>query len=254
MCGVITKMQYKDDAFGDSNSALNSTMELLNMQNQGITEGVKNGATFRFMAEMTNFLKPKDLADERKRFNRENLQGESGGILLFPNTYKNVRQIDQKPFVVDHDQMQLIQSNVYNYFGVNEDILQNKSVGDAWNAFYEGNLEPFAVQLGAVMTRMTYTANEIANGNEVFVTANRLQYMSNKDKLEVSSQLLDRGIMNRDEVREIWNLPPLPNGEGKHYVMLAEYTNAAEQAKGSGDNKPVEPANDNGGDQDESEA
>jgi hypothetical protein len=68
-------------------------------------------------------------------------------------------------------------------------------------------------------------------------TANRLQYMSNKEKLEVSAQLADRGILNRDEVREIWNLPPLPNGEGQEYIIRGEYWNATEKISegGSGD-------------------
>ena len=60
-------------------------------------------------------------------------------------------------------------------------------------------------------------------------SANRLQYMSNKEKLEVSAQLADRGILNRDEVREIWNLPPLPDGEGQQYIIRGEYYNATEK-------------------------
>ena len=47
--------------------------------------------------------------------------------------------------------------------------------------------------------------------------------MTNADKLNVSAQMADRGIMNRDEIREIWNLPPLPNGEGKRYTIRGEY-------------------------------
>ena len=235
LCGVMTKYQYQDDVFGTGNSALRRTMELINMQNQGISEGVKNGATFRFMARLNNFLKPEDLANERKRFNRENLQDESGGILLFPNTYNDIRQVDQKPFIVDHDQMEMIQENVFSYFGVNMDILQNKSFGDAWNAFYEGSIEPWAIQLSDVMTRMTYSAREITAGNEVFATANRLQYMSNGDKLNVSTQLLDRGLINRDEARAIWNLPPLPDGQGETYIIRGEYK-AADDHIGEDDN------------------
>ena len=65
-------------------------------------------------------------------------------------------------------------------------------------------------------------------------SANRLQYMSNKEKLEVSAQLADRGILNRDEVREIWNLPPLPNGEGQEYIIRGEYYNATEKINDEG--------------------
>ena len=222
-CGIMTRFQYSDDFFGNSNAALRSTMELINIQNQGIGEAVKSAATYRFMAKLTNFTKPEDLAKERKRFTKENLQGGNSGILLFPNTYSDIQQIKSTPFVVDTDQMKLIQTNVYNYFGVNEDILQNKAYGDAWSAFYEGVVEQFSIQFSDVVTKMLLSERERAAGSFVIATANRLQYMSNADKLSVSAQMADRGIMNRDEIREIWNLPPLPNGEGQAYTIRGEY-------------------------------
>lgn len=221
-CGVMTKFQYSDDFFGDDNAALTPTMELINIQNQGISEGVKSAATFRFMARVNNFTKAEDLAKERERFTKENLQGE-GGVLLFPNTYSDIQQIKSSPFVVDADQMNSIRQNVFDYFGVNEDVLQNKAYGDAWSAFYEGAIEPFAVQFSDVATKMLFTERERASGSFLMATANRLQYMSNTEKLNVSAQMADRGIMNRDEIREIWNLSPLPDGQGQAYTIRGEY-------------------------------
>ena len=225
-CGIMTKFQYSDDFFGETNAALTPTMELINIQNQGIAEGVKSSATFRFMARVNNFTKPEDLAKERKRFTRENLQGE-GGVLLFPNTYSDIQQIKSNPFVVDANQMNAIKENVYDYFGINTDILQNKAYGDAWSAFYEGSIEPFAVQFSDVATRMFFTERERASGSFLMATANRLQYMSNADKLEVSSQMVDRGIMSINEAREIWNLPPIDGGDT--HLIRGEYQNSSEK-------------------------
>lgn len=221
-CGIMTRFQYSDDFFGEDNAALRPTMELVNIQNQGIAEGVRSAATFRFMAKLNNFSKTEDLRKERERFTRENLQGE-GGILLFPNTYNEIQQIKSAPFVVDADQMAAISHSVYNYFGVNEEVMQNKAYGDAWSAFYEGAIEPFAIQFSDVATRMAFTERERASGSFLMATANRLQYMSNTEKLNVSAQMADRGIMNRDEIREIWNLPPLPDGQGQAYTIRGEY-------------------------------
>lgn len=225
-CAVLTKYQYRSDFFGDSNVALGDTMQLIHIQNQGIEEAVKNTSTFRFMAQLANFAKPEDLANERKRFTRENLatESEAGGFLLFPNTYKDIKQIDVKPYTVDHEQMKLIRENVYNYFGVNEEILQNKAYGDAWSAFYEGAIEPFAIQFSETMTKALFTERERAQGTQLMATANRLQYMSNNDKLNVSSQLLDRGIFSINDVREIWNLPPVEGGDTR--VIRGEYYSA----------------------------
>ena len=222
-CGIMTKFQYEDDFFGSDNSAINPTMELINIQNQGISEAVKSAATFRFMAKMNNFVKPEDLAKERQRFTKENLENGGGGVLLFPNTYSEIKQIESKPFVVDAEQMKMIQTNVYNYFGVNEDILQNKAFGDAWAAFYEGAIEQFSVQFSEVVTKMLFTERERAAGAFVMATANRLQYMSGKEKLSYATIMGDRGFVMIDEIREVFNLPPLPNGMGQKLPVRGEY-------------------------------
>ena len=224
-CGIMTKFQYRDDFMGESNRALFPTMDLIHIQNQGIEEGVKSAASYRFMAKVNNFSKAEDLKKERKRFTEENFakEAEGGGLLLFPNTYTDIKQIDVKPWVVDADQMKVIRENVFEYFGVNEDVLQNKAYGDAWSAFYEGAVEAFAIQFSDVMTKMLFTLREQSNGNGVIATANRLQYMSNADKLRVSAQMADRGLMTRNEIRDIWNLAPLPDGVGDQLPIRGEY-------------------------------
>lgn len=39
-CGVVSKFLYKGDIMGENNAALGPTMQLLNVQNQGIAEGM----------------------------------------------------------------------------------------------------------------------------------------------------------------------------------------------------------------------
>ena len=229
-CGVMTKYQYRSDVFGENNHALLPTMDLITIQNQGIEEGVKSAATYRFYATMKNFSKSEDLAKERKRFSDDNFAKDSGGggLLLFPNTYDNVKQVEAKPFTADADQMALIKANAFEYFGVNEEILQNSFDSEKWSAFYEGAVEPWSIQFSEVLTKMLFTLREQTNGNKVMATANRLQYMSNADKLNVSAQMADRGLMTRNEIREIWNLPPLPDGIGDQLPVRGEYYNLGE--------------------------
>jgi hypothetical protein len=203
-------------------------MKLLNVQRQGIEEYTKNAATYRFLAQVSNFTKASDLALERRRFSEENLSAdaEAGGLLLFPNTYKNIQQIKQNSLSIDTEQLKLIQTNVFDYFGVNEDILQNRATGDAWSAFYEGAIEPFSVQFSETMTKAIFTERERAQGSMLMATANRLQYMSNADKLNVSAQMADRGIMSINEIREIWNLPPVDGGDIR--IARGEYKEAGD--------------------------
>ena len=236
-CGIMTKFQYKNDFLGEKNQPLMPTIDLIDIQEQGIKEGVKSAATYRFMAQLDNFSKDTDLVKERQRFSEENFSkdAKAGGLLLFPFNYKDIKQLDVKPWVVDADQMKLINENVYNHFGVNEKILQNKAYGDEWAAFYEGAIEPFAIQFSEVMTKMLFTLREQSSGNKVIATANRLQYLSNQDKLNVSAQMADRGLMTRNEIRQIWNLAPLPEPIGSQLPVRGEYYNVGEESGGEGE-------------------
>lgn len=230
-CGVVSKYLYNSDIFGENNHALQPTLQLLNMQNQGIAEGIKNSASFRFMAVMNNFAKGKDLAAERKNWVSENLGSDSGGLALFPNNYSNVQQIRSDAKVVDAEQMEIIQTRVLNYFGCNEDVLQNKAVGDSWSAFYEGKIEPFSLQLSQALTVMTYTELERKRGNAIHFSANRLQYMTTAEKKEVSTQLFDRAILSTNMVMDIWNLPHVPDGDKryirKEYIEISQLDDVA---------------------------
>lgn len=225
-CGVVSKYLYSSDIKGENNAALRPTLQLLSTQNQGIAEGIKNSASFRFMATVNNFTTGKDLVNERRRWVNENLGPDASGLALFPNTYTNVQQIKSEAKIVDPEQMAIIQTRALNYFGCNEEVLQNKTVGDAWSAYYEGKIEPFAIQLSQAMTCMAFSEKERARGNAIVWSANRLQYMTNTDKLQVSSQMFDRGILSTNDVMDVWNLPHVPDGD-KRYIRK-EYTEVSQ--------------------------
>ena len=221
--GIVVKHQMKDDFFGSPNTALNGTMELVNMVNQGIEEGVKNSATFRFMAQLTSKTFDEDLRKERERFDKNNFQSGSGGLLLFGNQFANIQQIRQEGYKVDPEQSKLIQQSVMNYFGVGPKILTNEAMGDELDAFFNGCIEPFAIKLSEALSRMVFTQQELNRGNKITFTANRLQYMATGTKIQMAKELGDRGVLMIDEIRELFNYDPLPDGSGQHAPIRGEY-------------------------------
>ena len=222
-CGIITKHQYKDDIFGAKNNALNATFDLLDLNRQAIKEAIKNCSTFRFMGRMGNFAKDADIAAERKRVKEANLGDKEGFLLLFSNLIDDVKQVDVKPYSIDDKQLALINANVEKYFGVSPEAIKNELTGDKAASFYEGAIEPWAIQLSEVITKMLFTQTERNIGNSFYLTANRIQFMTNADKLNFTAQMADRGLIFIDELREIWNLPPLPNNMGQKMPARGEY-------------------------------
>lgn len=244
--GHLRTHYYKKEFYGESNSALRPTLELINTQNQGITEGIKKSANIRFLAKLSNVLLEEDLKNERKRLEEDNLSSSNnGGVLIFDNKYSEVKEINSTPFIVDDKQSELIKKNVFNYFHISEEIIQNKANEDEWNSFYEGCIEPIAIQIGQVLTKMLIDPKDRARA-EIILESNKLQFASNKTKLEVSSQMFDRGVLTTNQVMDIWNLPHVEDGD-KRYIRK-EYTEISNLDGGENNEKDRDGNADTGND------
>lgn len=222
---ILTRYQLNNQLFGESNLALKDTLDLQTIQRQGIEEGVKNSASYRFWARSNNWSKDEDLKKERQRFDEYNFNRDNGGggLLIFPNTLDDIHQAESKPYTVDADQQKIIKDNVFDYFGTNEEILQNAATGDKWASFYEGGPEWFALNLGEGLTFMCFSERERIAGNGFHFSSNRLQYMTASEKLNYITQMGDRGMITRNEGREIFNLAPFPEPYGSQIPTRGEY-------------------------------
>lgn len=222
--GHLRKYYYKKEYMGESNGAIKSTMELINTQEQGIREGIKSGAAIRFLAKLGVVQKPEDIVKEQQRLKTEQLSMENnGGVLIFDNKYSEIQKVDSTPYTIDDKQMGIIKQNVFDYFHMSEALLQNTATEDQWNLFYEDVIEPIAIQIGQVLTNMIIKPADIERGKFVVLESAKLQFVSNATKLQVAQQLFDRGILSRNQVNDIFNLPHVENGDD-HYIRK-EYTN-----------------------------
>lgn len=211
----IMRFQLHDEFWGENNKALTPTMQVVDLEKQGIKEAIKNFSIYRFMARVTNFMDDEDMKQKRENFTESNLKGgdENGGLLLFPHEFEDIRQLDPQAYKVDAAQAEYIRTNIYNYFGVSLEIIQNKAIGDALMSFYEGFVEPRAIEFSEALKFMIYSEREIANGSDVAFIANRVQFMSMADKKSILEVAGDRGYITQNEGREILNLPPLEGGD-----------------------------------------
>ena len=210
---MLTKFQLENDLFGDGNRA------------------IENSASIDWLVKVAGQSRPEDIAAKRDEFAAGNLsKSNTTGVMAYDNTWENVTPIDRKQYTVDAEQMKLIENNVFNYFGVNEEILQNKFNEDVWNAFYESKVEPFQQQLSLVLTNMTYSDRERAQGNAISFMSSAIDYMSNQTKATLCQSMTDRGAMNADEFRAKFGMPPVPDGMGQQFAIRGEYILAANLA------------------------
>lgn len=223
--GVMTRHQYRSDLFGDGTNVLQPTLELMHAQNEAEQAAIKQGAAIRFIGKLSQNRNEEDRDKARKEFNAQLSADNAGGIAVYDKIFSDVEQVTPQSYTVDAEQMERIEKSAYRFFGSNEDIVMNKADEETFNSFYEGRIEPFAVQLGFVVTSMTYTANEIAHGNSVMFSANRLEFASNTTKLNVAVALFDRGIWNGNQVADVFQSAHYEGGE--RHVIRGEYIDLA---------------------------
>ena len=241
--GILTRYQFHNMYFGEDTSGLDQTMKLLDLQKQAIAENVKNGATYRFYGQAGQIMKESDLKKERQRFTLDNLTNddENNGVLLFPRDWQNIRQMDNKPYAIDTDQVKLIKENVYDFYGVSNALIQNRASSEELDSFWNGCIEWFSIQMGEVLRNLIFSYNERARGNEVLLIANRLQYMSPSQRMQLARDFLDRGILTKNEARELLNYAPTEDGDvafirGEYYTVNDKITQQ-EDADGSENNE-----------------
>lgn len=232
--GMLSQYLNKNPVFGESNKALMPTIELLDTNRQGIIEGVKNSANIRFLAKMAGVYADDDIDTHRKNLREKNLNPENNnGVFTFDSAYESVQAIKSEQFVINAAQQREIEDSVFSYFGENKKILQNDFTSSEWDSYYEGKIEPFAIQASLAHTNVKYTEREISFGNSILFTANRLQHMEPDKKIQVFQTLFDRGAMTANQGAEMFNMKAdLPNGD-KYYIR-GEYIDQAkvvEQAK-----------------------
>ena len=222
--GILSKYPYRSDLFGEAN-CLSSTMNLIDAQNQAQDYAIRNGAKIRFIGRVNGQVREEDLKKKRDRFAADQLSANNdSGILLYDGTFADVKQIEPESYVIDSDEMQRIEQNIYNYFGVNENILRNSYDENTWSAFYEGKIEPFAIELGEVLNQMCFSQRERKAGNQITFSSNRLEYSSNASKRNMIRDMLDRGVFTLNEAREVLQMQPVEGGDVR--VIRGEYVNA----------------------------
>ncbi len=247
---VVSKFQYDSDIFGGANEPMDGTLRLMETQREAEENAVRTGARIRFIGRITGMTHGEDLEAKRERFYIDNLSPKNhSGLMLYDNTFDELRQVEEKRFTLDTEEMRRVQSQVFDYFGSNEDILQNHYTEEHYGAWYEGKVEPFSVMLSEAITKAIFSQVERRHGNYVMFSSSKLEYASNASKRNMVRDMIDRGVMTINEGREILQLPPVEGGDV--LVARGEYKAADGGSALLGTGSPVEEKDfDLGGDDD----
>lgn len=202
-----------DDVLGADNAAIIPGLELAQTQNDGIINGIKAGASIRGILKFTQIMSATKLKEEKDAFVKDYLElGNDGGVVA-TDQKMDYQPIESKPVILNADQAAEIKSKIYDYLGITEPIVNSSYSEDQYSAFYESTLEPIATALSQEFTAKLFNEREQAYGNSVIFESGRLQFTSNKTKVELIAQLMPMGLLTINQALEILNLPSVTGGD-----------------------------------------
>ena len=210
---VMRKDYYSSDIWGDDNGAILEKLDIINTADQGVANAVKSTANLRGILKSTKaMLKREDIKEQQQQFIEDYMNLSNNAGIASLDASMDFQPIKMEPIVADSSLVKEYRDDVFRYFGVNDKILMSSYNEDEMEAFYEARIEPFLVALGTELTRKVFSDRELALKNYIIYESNRIGYASNKTKLNMI-QLVDRGILTPNELRQVFNLAPYDGGD-----------------------------------------
>ena len=232
-CIHLTRFVGKDGLFGGNTLPIVKVLSIKHIIDEGIVNAIKTTQRIKGIIKTTkSMLKPEDVKKMRDQFVDDFIKGGDqigiGGL----DATTDFEPVKIEPTTASDNQVKIFDDKILAYFGVNENIIQSKYSEDEWNAFYESVLEPIGLQMSLEFTNKLFTPTQKNFGNEIIFESNRLQYASNKTKIELLRYA--NNIMTLNELREVFNLAPREGGDvilidQNHSVMDEEGGNEDEE-------------------------
>lgn len=210
-CLHLTRGISEEGLFGGNTKPLIKILDIKHILDEGLVNAIQTTLAIKGIVKSQKaMLKPEDVKKMRDQFVQDFVKKNKGGIGGLDATTDFI-PINVNPTTASDGTVRKYDEKVLNYFGVSENIIQSKYSEDEWNAFYESVLEPIGLQMSLEFSNKLFTPTEKAFGNEILFESNRLQYASNKTKIELLRYA--NNIMTINELREVFNLSPREDGD-----------------------------------------
>lgn len=205
----------EDDFWGSSNRVLHTDLETAHTSSEGIKNAIKMTNSLKGILTFTNaMLKPEDIKKNRDTFVKDFLGDDNHSGIAALDTKATFQDINMKPITLDNDQLKRVNQNIYDYFGISEEIIRNDYTPEKWNAFFEGVIEPLSIQLGEAFTNAIFKEQSIREGHRIIFTTHRLQYASIDQKVNLLKTILPYGLVTKDTALELLDMHPIGGEEG----------------------------------------
>jgi HK97 family phage portal protein len=223
---ILVREVDPSSIFGKRSEAVDSVLKVLQTQYEGVEQAIRTSAFIRFIVTSTTPLSNMQKEEKAKYFANTYLGKDSSGV-VYVDQAQQVTKVDSQAKYANAEEMKEFKNDIYCYLGISEKIIKAEYSEDEWQAYYESALEPFFIELEAELTNKILTSDDVRNGYEILIDANRLHSASLKTRKDIALAYMKLPVYKPNVVTDLLFLPTLKNGD-KEYATL-NYVEADKQ-------------------------
>lgn len=210
---ILRRHFNSNELLGDNNDAIMNTLELAYTQSEGMNEAIKNSAQIRGILKYNQTLANEKLKEKKDAFMNDYLSMSNQGGVIPLDAMLEYTPLKPSDVQIDTSQMEVVKKKIYDYLGINENIITGNYDENQWQAFFESVIEPFAIQISSELTEKIFSEREKAFSNRIVFESSKLQYASNQSKATIIKELLPLGLLTINEARALMNLASVEDGD-----------------------------------------
>ena len=201
-------------------SALNSTIE-------GLPRAIASSLQVKGVYNAKSLLDASRQAEQRANFEQHILDSKMGMIVTdLAGEFTPVNMV--QPTIGD-GLVKFMRSGISQRFGISDAILSGDYSSSQHSSFYQTAIEEFIVEFEQEFSRKCFTQREQDVGHRIRGYYNQLLYMATAEKQEMARLAFNVGLMSINDVRAMWGLPPIPDGDKRLQSLNYVDTDIANQ-------------------------
>lgn len=199
------------DKYGrPDNEALVKTLEINHKLLEGVSKGADASHIVNGIVKYNTMLSDGTVETAIQNFNEKLMKSESGILGLDMKT--EFTPMTREVKLVDKDTLDFIDKKILRNYGVSQEILDGTATAEAKRAFLETTLEPLLISFGQAFTKVLFSRQQINGGNKIEFYYNRMETMTNSEKIEQANLLREIGGTTINEIRQLFGYPPIEGG------------------------------------------
>ena len=219
--GTSTLMGGGNDYGASDDSDTLKALKTLDEILQGLPKMIQHSLSLQGVLSVKTVLDRESLKDAGKNFEDRIKKSESGIVAIgIDGDYTPINK--PMPSIPD-GVLKFLKDIIRERYGISQAILDGDFNGTQHAAFFQNCIEDFMVEFEQAFTNRLFTSREKDVGHRIKCYYSRVAYMDASEKRELANLAKDTGLMTLNEIRELYGLSPLPDGEGNRRLQSLNY-------------------------------